>query len=87
MNAVNFISACQKSSYLLGVVLCPLSRETTTGPRSEYGGLFLFIPLIPLHTSIMVNLVGPREPADGNHIPEEFNTKTLAWMQNKEVRM
>lgn len=51
--------------YLLGVVLCPLSSDTTTGHRSENGGFFLLIPLIPLHTSIMVNLVGPREPADG----------------------
>lgn len=53
-------------SYLLGVVLCPLSSDTTIGPSSENGGLFLLIPLIPPHTSIIVSLVGPREPADGS---------------------
>lgn len=58
-------------SYLLGVVLCPLSSDTTTGHSSECGGLFLLMPLIPLHTSIMVNLVGPREPADGNQTAKE----------------
>lgn len=53
-------------SYLLGVGLCPLSSDTTIGPSSENGGLFLLIPLIPPHTSIIVSLVGPREPADGS---------------------
>lgn len=49
-------------SYLLEAVLCPLSRDTTICPSSAWGGLFLFIPLIPLQTSIMVSLAGPREP-------------------------
>ncbi len=69
-------------SYLLGVVLCPLSRDTTTGPSSENGGLFLLIPLMPLHTSIMVSLVGPREPLDGNQITEKsINATSLVCCQ------
>lgn len=90
MNAVNATPIYVKmftpiifwSSYLLGVVLCPLSRDKTTGPSSEYGGLFLLIPLIPLHTSIMVNLVGPREPEDGNQRAEEsVNANSLISFQ------
>lgn len=51
-------------THLFGVVLFPLSNDTTAGPSSEYGGLLLLIPLTPLHTSIIVNFVGPRTPAD-----------------------
>lgn len=70
-------------SYLLGVVLCPLSIDKTIGPSSEYGGLFLAIPLIPLHTSIMVNLVVPREPKDGSQRAEEnVNAKSVAHFQD-----
>lgn len=54
------------STHLFGVVLFPLSSDTSAGPSSEYGGLLLLTPLTPLHTSIMVNFVGPRMPADRN---------------------
>lgn len=51
-------------SYLFAVLFCPLRRDRTIGPSSEWGGLFLLTPLIPLHTSIMVNLVAPWEPTE-----------------------
>lgn len=58
------------------MALCPLRSDTTIGPSSEYGSLFLLIPLIPLQTSIMVSLVGPREPVDFRQ--RGFNVKTCA---------
>lgn len=69
----NYIFKLQ--SYLLGIVLCPLRRAKTMGPKSEWGSLFLLTPLIPLHTSIMVNLVEPLEP--GNLSKKQKNKRSV----------